>query len=84
MALEHRRLWQLEGDLRQALENYCGGAVSGPWDDLIDDLARMVHCGQLDLEQATRLGQLVAQTRGGKSPDRCEVCRCPAVGMVHP
>jgi hypothetical protein len=84
VAVTDRRLWQLEGDLRQAFENYCGGTVSGPWDDLIDDLAKMVHCGQLDLEQATRLGQHLARTQGGTSPERCEVCRCPAAGMVHP
>lgn len=83
MALTDRRLWQLEGDLRQAMENYFGQAISGPWDDLIETLAAVIHETKMDLATAGRI-ELLFQRISGVTPDRCDVCKCPAVGMVHP
>lgn len=77
------RLWQLEGDLRQAFENYCGGAVSGPWDALIGTVAEVVHAGTMDLPTAAKLTLLLERTQGGIAPDHCGTCECPYPGQVH-
>lgn len=78
-----RRTWALEGDLRQAFENYNGGMVSGPWEGLIEVFARVVAAGQMDLETAARINLLLLRTQGGTSPDECGTCECPCPGMVH-
>lgn len=71
--MSDRRLWQLEGDLRQALENYMGGMLTGPWDRVIEQLALTVQDGQLTLERAARINLALART-DCDSPDTCEVC----------
>lgn len=71
--MSDRRLWQLEGDIRQALENYMGGMVSGPWDKFIEGLAEVIHAGHLSLEAAAHLNLLLAKT-GHDAPDECAVC----------
>lgn len=78
-----RLTWDLEGDLRQAFENYTGSSVAGPWDDLIATLAGAISAGAMSLETAARLSLLLARTQGGVSPDTCETCKCPCPGMVH-
>lgn len=75
---------QLAGDLRQAFENMIGGAIlTGPWDDLIDTLARVVVNGQMDLETAARINLLLQRTQGALVPDECGTCRCPYPDQVH-
>lgn len=65
---------QLQGDLRQALENYFGGQVGGVyWDTFIEMVARAIADGQLDLEQAARLNLVLTRTRDA-GPDECPVC----------
>jgi hypothetical protein len=81
---DDRRLWQLEGDLRQAFENYCGGMVSGMWDRLIEALAGVIHTGGMSLETAARINLLLARTQGGVGPDTCETCHCPYPDQAHP
>lgn len=77
------RKWQLEGDLRQAIENYFGGEpVSGPWDKVITALAETIEAGHLSLEMAAHLSLMLARTTEN-SPDRCEVCECPYPGQAH-
>ena len=78
------RVHQLEGDLRQAFENYNGDMVTRPWDDLIEVLAAVIHAGQMDLETAARINLILLRTQGGTSPDTCGTCQCPCPGMVHP
>jgi hypothetical protein len=78
-----RLLWQLEGDLRQAFENFCGGQVSGPWEGLIETVAGAVRAGRLDLATAARLQLLLERTQGGTSPDTCGTCDCPCPGQTH-
>lgn len=82
--MEHRRTQQLEGDLRQAFDNYLGDYASGPWDDLCEALANIINAGQMDLETAARVNLLLARTQGGLAPDECSTCHCPMPGMVHP
>jgi hypothetical protein len=80
-----QREWQLAGDLRQAFENYNGGAmVSGPWDKLIEELATAISDGQISLAWAARFDLLLQRTQGGVGPDHCEVCECPYPDQVHP
>lgn len=80
---DHRFLrTQLEGDLRQAIENMMGDEVSGPWTSLIAELARMLHDGSLDLDRASRMAFLLART-GDTSPEECPTCICPEPGMDH-
>ena len=76
-------LWQLEGDLRQAFENYMGGQVSGPWEDIIAVFANAVYTGALDLSTAAKLQLALERTRGGTTPDNCGTCACPYPGQVH-
>lgn len=78
-----QKLWQLEGDLRQAFENYCGSSVSGPWEDLIQVLANAVNSASLDLSTAARLQLALERTQGGTAPDSCGTCDCPYPGQVH-
>ena len=83
MAVTHDwRLWQLEGDLRQAIENYFGGTVTGPWDKVIEELAAIIERGELGLESAAHLNLLLART-GADSPDTCAVCDCPYPDQAH-
>ncbi len=82
--MSDRRLWQLEGDLRQAFENYCGGMVSGPWDLLIETLAEVVEAGEMNLETGARINLCLARTQGAVAPDECPTCNCCMPGMVHP
>jgi hypothetical protein len=78
-----RRVWQLEGDLRQALSNYMGGEnISGPWDAVIEALAAIVDGGGVTLEGAARLNYLLSRTTG-QDPDACDVCQCPYPDQVH-
>lgn len=74
---------QLEGDIRQAFENYMGEMVSGAWDDLIDTLAEVVDEGDLPLETAARIHLLLRRTQGGPVPDTCTTCHCPVPGLTH-
>jgi hypothetical protein len=76
------RKWQLEGDLRQALENYFGGVVTGPWDKVITALAETVEAGHLNLEMAAHLNLLLQRTTAD-SPDTCAVCDCPYPDQAH-
>lgn len=75
-------LWALQGDLRSAIETYLSGPCSGPWDDLIEELAEAIHNGELSLERAARINLLLART-GADSPDECAVCECPYPDQVH-
>jgi hypothetical protein len=77
------RQWQLEGDLRQAFENYNGGTVSGPWDKLIEQLAAVIQTGSLDLATSARINLLLERTQGGTAPDSCGTCDCPYPDQVH-
>lgn len=81
--MSERRLWQLEGDLRQAFENYCGGVVSGPWEDIITVIANATNAAALDLATAAKLQLALERTQGGATPDECATCECPMPGMVH-
>ncbi len=83
MALTDRRLWQLEGDLRQAFDNYTGSTVTGPWEVLIETLAEAVHSAQFDLPTAAKLQLALERTQGGQAPDHCATCECPFPGQVH-
>lgn len=74
---------QLEGDLRQAFENWVGDQVNGPWDDLIETLANVVNNGQMDIETAARINLLLQRTQGGIAPDHCNTCHCPMPDMTH-
>lgn len=69
-----RALWQLEGDLRQAIENFTGCAVSGPWDVFIETMAASIRTGQLDLAIAAKLQLALEQTNGATRPDECGTC----------
>jgi hypothetical protein len=68
-----RRLWQLEGDLRQALENYFGGMVSGPWDKVVEAFAEVVQAGHMNLEMAAHINLLLLRTTAD-DPGTCAVC----------
>lgn len=81
--MSDRRLWQLEGDLRQAFENYIGGQVSGPWEVLIETLANSVHYGWLDLATAAKLQLALERTQGGTAPHDCGTCGCCTPGQAH-
>jgi hypothetical protein len=76
------RLWQLEGDLRQALDNYFGGMVSGPWEKVIEALAETIQAGHISLEMAAHLNLLLLRTTSD-APDTCQTCDCPCPGMAH-
>ncbi len=77
------RLWQLEGDLRQAVENYFGGAmVSGPWDKFIEGLAEVIEAGHMSLESAAHLSHLLVLT-SADAPDTCQTCDCPYPSQAH-
>jgi hypothetical protein len=79
-----QRLWQLEGDLRQAFENYNGGSmVSGPWEVLIESIAKAVDEAKLDLPTAAKLQLALERTQGGQAPDHCATCECPYPGQRH-
>lgn len=77
------RLWQLEGDLRQAFENYCGGMVTGPWEVIIETVANAVETARLDLPAAAKLQLALERTQGGTAPDACGTCECPYPGQRH-
>lgn len=76
-------VWQLEGDLRQAFENFMGERVSGPWDVIIETLAGVVNNGQMDLETAAKLNLHLARTKGELLPDECGTCGCCTPGQIH-
>lgn len=67
---------QLEGDLRQAIENYLGDYVGGPaWDTVVETVAQTIRGGQLTLDQASRLSLALANTHGPEmAPDGCPTC----------
>ena len=75
--------WHLEGDLRNAIEMYMHGPVSGPWDQLIEEFASAVEAGTIDLAWATRVKLLLERTQGGQAPDVCDVCDCPYPDQAH-
>ena len=77
-------LWHLEGDLRNAIETYLHESVSGPWDQLIEELASAIEAGTIDLAWAARVKLLLERTQGGPVPDVCDVCECPYPDQVHP
>lgn len=79
--MSDRRRWQLEGDIRQAIENYLGGAtVSGPWDKVIEAMAAVIDNGFMTLEEAAYLSHNLTQTQGPEaSPDTCQTCDQPLV-----
>lgn len=79
--MSDRRRWQLEGDIRQAIENYHGGVcVSGPWDKVIEAIAAMIDQGQLPLAAAAHIDLQLALTLGPEaSPDVCLTCDQPLV-----
>lgn len=79
--MSDRRRWQLEGDLRQAIENYHGGAiVSGPWDKVIEGLAHVIDTGSLNTQMAAHIDLHLTLTLGPESsPDDCPVCDKPLV-----
>ena len=80
-----QRRWQLEGDLRQAFENFCGGMVTGVWDELIEGFAAVVEKGELCIGDGARLDLLLRKTQGGDDGvDRCDVCHCPYPTQAHP
>lgn len=78
-----RALWQLEGDIRQACENYMGDVVAGPWEVVITTFAAAIRSGQLDLATAAKLQLALEQTQGATAPDQCGTCECPYPGQVH-
>jgi hypothetical protein len=66
---------QLEGDLRQAIENYLGEMVGGPWDGVIATMAYAIIAGRFTLDDAGRLSLALANTHGPeKAPDACPTC----------
>jgi hypothetical protein len=73
---------QLRGDIRQALENYMGDMVDGPWDDVIDEIAGAIEDGEITAASAARLDLALQRTQGAKYP-ACPVCTCPCPGMNH-
>ena len=83
MAKHSYLITHLEGDLRQAFENFAGDKVSGPWDDLIECLAGAVLDGALGIERAARINLLLARTHGITARDRCDTCHCPCPDQEH-
>lgn len=67
---------QLQGDLRQAIENYFGEMVGGPWDTVIDTIAGMIQEGECDLQSASRLDLALRRTANTEG-DECPTCENP-------
>lgn len=65
---------QLQGDLRQAIENYFGEMVSGPWDDVIEAVAGVIAEGELDLHTAGKLDHALRRTANTEG-DECPTCQ---------
>lgn len=83
MAKHAYLITQLEGDLRQAFENFAGDSVCGPWDRLIESLAGVILDGHMDLSTAARIDLLLKRTHGGVGPEECGTCRCPCPDQEH-
>jgi hypothetical protein len=73
---------QLRGDIRQALENYMGDEVWGPWDDIIEEIAAAIEGEGLSATSAARLDLLLRRT-GRDGHTDCPVCTCPCPGLSH-
>jgi hypothetical protein len=66
---------QLRGDLRQAFENYMGDMVSGPWEAIIENVARAVELGMLGAAEAATLDVALRRTQG-QPPAGCDHAPC--------
>lgn len=73
---------QLRGDLRQAIENWVGDRVDGPWEIVIDTMAKAIEDGALLMSEGARLDMALGRTTH-KDAGMCEVCDCPCPGMSH-
>jgi hypothetical protein len=82
MALTSRAMLAIH--LRDALENWQAGPLSGPWEDLVEDLSTAIDDGKLELGQAARLDHLLRRTCEPEGRDGCSVCDCPIPGVSHP
>lgn len=71
-AVTHQGL-QLRGDIRQAIENYMGDMVSGPWEEVIETAARAIEDGMLGAAEAAKLDLNLRRTQGCKY-ESCGVC----------
>lgn len=70
--------------IREAVERCMDEFVSGPWDDVIDIIAKTIDKGSITIEEAARLNRALAETMG-TAPANCDVCECPAAGLkIHP
>lgn len=68
------RLLQLQGDIRQAIENYLGEYTSSKaWDDVVETVATIIDNGSVTLGQAMKLSYALEQTRD-PTPDECPTC----------
>lgn len=71
------RQLQLEGDIRQAIENYLGSYTgSKAWDDTIRIIAEVIDNGSVTLGQAMALSFALEQT-ADPVPDVCPTCEKP-------
>jgi hypothetical protein len=69
--------------LRMALEQWQGDTLSGPWDEFIARLAKVIEEGALSLPDASRLDFLLSRT-GQNDYLECPTCDCPCPGLAHP
>lgn len=67
---------QLQGDIRQAIENYLGDQVSGPWEAVIRETAWAIIRGSLPTASAALIDLALASTREDvhSQPDEC-ICQ---------
>lgn len=74
---------QLQGDLRQAIENYFGGAMmDGPWDAVIETVAEIIANGELSLHTASALDHALRRTANTEG-DECPTCKCQELSTRH-
>lgn len=71
------RQLHLEGDIRQAIENFLGSYVdSKTWDTVIQVMAAAIDSGTFSLEDAGKLSHALTQI-STSGPDECPTCGEP-------